>query len=426
MMKVFRFCIYTLIFSLSACTDTAKTSPETHVAPHIVILIADDLGLKRAPCYAQNSPMRFLSRQCDKAVVFERAYTHPYCTASRAAMMTARHTFRHGAGDVRAEATKLPLTETTLPEALKQGGAKNYRFSAFGKWHLADDGNGDVNNPNLQGFDNFEGNPRQHHTYSYFNYDWYKNGTFVGNIPTYKTTKITDTIIDDFKSHAGQGPQFYWTGFVSPHMPYHTPPENLHHHTELPKGFIWQPVRKRPPNTDEFTINKRDPRLDPYFMAMLEALDHEIERLVTHLSAQSDRPIVFVFLGDNGTSAEVYPGDRSIGYRAKTQLYDGGTRIPFMIWSTDNQAVGFRRGRVKAMVHLVDLLPTIADITHAKPIYPKAIDGQSFYKVLTSSIEPTQHTRDYIYLELGNLAKLPFSYGAVNRDGLKLILREKQ
>lgn len=410
---------------LTACKRQEPQVPTKTLPPHIVILIADDLGLKRAPCYSPNSPMTFLSSKCKNAVVFNRAYTHPYCTASRAAMMTARHTFRHGAGDVRAQATKLPLSETTIPEALKSAGLKSYRFSAFGKWHLADDKNGDLKNPNLQGFDHFAGNPRQHHTYSYYNYDWYEDGIKTGNIATYKTTKIIDAINADFANHGAQQAQFYWVGFVSPHMPYHTPPRYLHSRKELPEGFIWKPVRGPTDTPDAFSINKRAPKLDPYFEAMLEALDHEIERLVTSMQAQSERDILFVFLGDNGTSAEVYPEDRSIGYRAKTRLYDGGTRIPLMIWSTHNTNLNIVPKRTDALVHLVDLLPTLADFLKVKPALDKPIDGVSFYPILGAKPGEIVNQRDFIYLEKGNLAKLPFSYGALDRSGLKLILRER-
>lgn len=422
------------LFGLAACQDAiAAKEQDTDQSPHIVILIADDLGLARAPCFAADSPMEFLTVQCDKAVVFERAYTHPYCTASRAAMMTARHTFRHGAGDVRSFARKLPLSEVTIPEYLKANGASQYRFSAIGKWHLADDENGSDQNPNLQGFDHFAGTPRQHHTYKYYDYDWVEDGKLMGRETTYKTTKIANSIISDFEQFGDKGPQFYWVGFVNPHMPFHTPPAALHSNRDLPVDFMAKMVRHNDTQGNEFKINRRDPKLDPYFVAMLEALDTEIARIVTTLSAQSDRPIVFMFLGDNGTSAEVYPGDRSIGYRAKAFLYDGGTRIPLMVWSTGktNRSALIQPGRVNDLVHLVDLLPTLADLVGAKPVEAasgaaRQIDGQSFISKLSGTPDVGSQAREFLYVERGNAAKIPFAYGAVNQNGLKLILRDKQ
>ena len=169
--------------------------------------------------------MPFLSSLCDSAVVFKRAYTHPVCTPSRATMMTGRHPFRTGVWKPWQGARKLAASETTLPEIIRLGSDVPYRFAAFGKWHLADDENGSIHNPNIQGFDHYEGNPRQHFTYNYLNYEWTVNGKVEErSVKTYKTTHIVNKVIAHFEDNGEDWPWLYWVGFVNPHLPFHLPP----------------------------------------------------------------------------------------------------------------------------------------------------------------------------------------------------------
>ncbi|MEO1015841.1 MAG: sulfatase-like hydrolase/transferase [Pseudomonadota bacterium] len=409
MRALFAFCLLAL---------AAGCAPRVEKAPHIVVLIADDLGLDHAPCHSAEVKMPFLESLCGEAVVYVRAYTHPYCTPSRATMMTGRHTFRTGAGDVRFDAAKLPLEEITLPEHVRATSPAPYRFAAFGKWHLADDGNGGPANPNLQGFDHFEGTPTQRQTYSYFDYDWVRNGEIVGPGEAYRTTKIADAVLHDFSREHEAAPQFYWVGFVNPHLPFHTPPYKLHSQPHLPQVY-WRSAAA--PGPGAFRLQDRDARLDPYFDAMLEALDTELERIVNTIQATTERPVVFVFLGDNGTSAEVYQGDASGGYRAKASLYEGGVRAPLMIWSNNNEALGLRPGRRGTLVHLADLFPTLSSQAGAtSPSH--AIDGVDFSATLFDPAAAS--SRAFAYLERGNHARMPFAYAAVDAEGFKLILRE--
>ena len=223
--------------------------------------------------------MRYLKSLCDQSLAFDRVYTHPYCTPSRAALMTGRHTFRHGASDVRMDTNKLPLTEVTLPEQIKSTSNTAWRFSIFGKWHLADDLNGSIQNPNLQGFDHFEGTPRQQFTYDYYGYSWFVNGELVDEqIDEYRTEYLTKRVLLDFEAHHEGGPQFTIVSFTNPHLPFHVPP-----------GYDLPPPPKRgrvgaPSTRDAYAPNERDERLDPYYFAMLQSLDAAIETITTRIS----------------------------------------------------------------------------------------------------------------------------------------------
>lgn len=341
--------------------------------------------------------------------------------------MTGRHPLRHGADDVRASARKLPLSELTLAQLLKEHSPHNYQTAGFGKWHLADDDNGSERNPNLQGFDHFAGNPRQHHTYKYIGYDWFENGELVGTIGTYKTSYIVDQVIEHFRGKESTTPLFALVSFTNPHKPFHAPPEQLHSFGTLPPPTLTG-TRSDMPSTNEYRANRREPRLDIYYHAMLEALDTEIERLVTTLTQNEERPILFVFLGDNGSAAEVFEAVDGPAVRSKATLYDGGVRVPLMLWSSRPKVFSIQNARSGRLIHLADLFPTLAGVAELQVeqlvrLQPKT-DSTSFISDLYDGTQDYATAREFVFLERGNDAELAFAYAGVDTQGLKVILRD--
>ncbi|MEH6488016.1 sulfatase-like hydrolase/transferase [Hyphomonas oceanitis] len=411
------------IAGVQGCTQRDPAKSDAY--PTIVLLVADDLGLDVAPCHAPDSVMKHLAAKCATSLVFDRAYTHPICTPSRASLMTGRHPFRTGAGDVRETSRKLSLDEETIAERIKAASPGNYETAAFGKWHLADDENGADRNPNLQGFDYFEGTPRQHDTYRYYDYDWQRNGVSVGRQSTYRTTRVVDAMLEHARQTDRTRPGFYVVNFTNPHKPYHNPPAALHTQGELPASALRE-VAGREPRPGEYHANRREPRLDRQYDAMLEALDIEIERLVEEIDRASEGPVIYIFFGDNGSAAEVYRGPSQAGYRAKGSLYEGGIRIPIQIWTSNGDQALVHSGRTDALVELSDFFLTITDLTRAEAPATGSdgavLDSMSFANVLHDPASPSG--RKYVYVERGNLDKLPFAYGLIDEAGYKLILRD--
>jgi|GEM_PF-5332104 len=414
--------VLTLFLCLGACAPASTTDPAPDRAPHIVILMADDLGTDVAPCHADTVRMPHLQSLCEDSIVFQRAYTHPVCTPSRATLFTSRHPFQHGANDVRQAATKLDLAEITFLERLKRADTPAYQTAGFGKWHLGDDENGDKRSPNLQGFDHFEGTPRQQDTYKFWNYSWWRNGEQVEqSVATYRPTYIVDRVLAYFGKVSEARPQLLYVSFTSPHLPFHAPPEHLHSIEGLTEPPKRGPLNQAPA-PGYYQANRRDPRLDPYYFAMLEALDLEIARLTTGLERESDRPIIFMFAGDNGTSAEVYQGDLSAGYRAKGMLYDGGARVPVQIWSTGPESKLLQR-ETDQLFHFADFGPTILDLAGLSSLEIEAMErethGVSQAGVLRGAPDAA---REYVYLERGTPGGAPYAFGAVDENGMKLVL----
>ena len=111
-------------------------------AGNVLLIIADDLGADSFPLTAQAgasiAPMPNLAALKNSGVLFTRAYGHPVCSPSRAAMLTGRHPFRTGIGAqlTGAASPQLQAAEFTLPEAFAANPATGHELAMFGKWHL--------------------------------------------------------------------------------------------------------------------------------------------------------------------------------------------------------------------------------------------------------------------------------------------------
>src|SRR5204862_5389884 len=129
-------------------------TPPVHAASqtNILLLIADDYGADSSSLYnstnngASLPPTPNIEALARSGVVFRNAYANPVCSPTRACLITGRHGFRTGVGDVIAGIGGPVLTaaEFTLPEAFAANPSLGYQLAHFGKWHL----NNGLNSPN--------------------------------------------------------------------------------------------------------------------------------------------------------------------------------------------------------------------------------------------------------------------------------------
>ena len=127
-----------------------------------------------------------------------------------------------------------------------------------------------------------------------------------------------------------------------------------------------------------------------YQQADLEALDHELGRLVGSMNATTRANTTVIFMGDNGTaSLAVQPPIKAD--RAKTTVYQGGVTVPFVVSGAGVTRVGQREA---ALINGVDMFATVADLTGLG--LQDANDGRSFGPLLSSASGPH---RDFAYTE---------------------------
>ena len=123
--------------------QTVQSQPGTALAtaerpPNVLILLADDLGVDQVAAYGEgaNPPwMPNVDALAQDGVLFRNAYGNPYCSPTRAALLTGRHAFRTGIGTymTKPDLTGFALqpSEITLPEMVQMG-PRSYATAAIG------------------------------------------------------------------------------------------------------------------------------------------------------------------------------------------------------------------------------------------------------------------------------------------------------
>ncbi len=305
--------------------------------PNIVLIVGDDLGYADLGCYGgKDVPTPYLDSIARNGVRFTDGYVScPYCSPTRAGLMTGRyqthfgHEFNPGPAEQAVENFGLPLTETAMPKRLKDLG---YKTGMFGKWHL---GYRPEFHPQKRGFDEYFGFLGGAHSYLDAEADA-SNPIFRG---TSKVPKVEYTT-DQFASEAA--------GFIdrnkdNPFFVY------------LPFNAVHAPLQALPKYEDRFAGKITDPKRRT-FAAMLSAMDDGVGLILKTLEKHklTNRTLV-VFHSDNGgpTAGNTSKNDPLRGFKA--QVYEGGIRIPFLMQWPGRVAKG---KEVSNPVIALDLLPT--------------------------------------------------------------------
>ncbi len=301
-----KFLLTLLLFTLATfCPALALATP-----PNIVVILADDLGYDDVGFNRSlDIPTPNIDSIAANGVLCTNGYvTEPYCSPSRAALLTGRYQQRFGYdwGPVTAATNPrrgLPMTETTLPQLLKPAG---YVCGAIGKWHL---GIAPELYPTRRGFDEFFGFLDA--SSSYYNAEVLRNET-----PEIETAYLTDAFtregVDFINRHAAE-PFFLYLAYNAVHGPYQVPPDIYMQRV----SYITDPARQA-------------------YAAMTVALDDGVGQVLATLQAHNllENTLVF-FLSDNGapedaaTDGEISNNAPLRGY--KSDVLEGGIHIPFAV-----------------------------------------------------------------------------------------------
>lgn len=349
----------------------ATASTRAALDRNVLVIVADDVGVNFVGAYAYGTSTPVtpnIDALAAQGVLFRNGYAQPACSPTRAASLTGRFVRRYGVGagipSSRFPAYDLPLDEETIPELLRHS-PWSYDTAAIGKWHLGHSLVSPLTNPLEQGFG--------FHLGSWANLGSYESWPHVDNGSWFTETRYpTSASVDEALTRIREMPQpwFMWLAFNAAHEPLHVPPDHLHGQA-----------------VDE---HSSDPEL---YRAVVEALDTEVGRLLASMDPVVRSETTIVFIGDNGTykSAIDYPL-RPAG-AAKGTLYEQGIHVPWIVVSPHVSQPGTE---TQALVHVVDLLPTVAEIADVD-LGDRVIDGVSFLSVLEDPASPG--LRDYVVVE---------------------------
>src|SRR5688572_17887737 len=139
----------------------------TAARPNILIIVGDDMGYADIGVHGcKDIPTPHIDSLAKNGVRCSSGYVSgPYCSPTRAGLMTGRyqqrfgHEFNPGQRPAADVEFGLPLTEKTLADRLKGAG---YKTGMVGKWHL---GGAAKFNPVSRGFEEYFGFLGGAHTY---------------------------------------------------------------------------------------------------------------------------------------------------------------------------------------------------------------------------------------------------------------------
>src|SRR5689334_15282707 len=212
------FALVSLTIAMPAAAGAASTRP------HIVYIVADDLGWKDVGYHGSEIRTPNIDRLAREGARLEQFYTQSMCTPTRAALMSGRYPFRYGLQTLVIPTPGtygLRTDEWLLPQALKEAG---YRTVLVGKWHL---GHADRTLwPRQRGCDYHYGAmvvEIDYFTHASENVrDWYRD-----NRPVKEEGYVTQLLGQDaaarIMEHDPQTPLFLYLAFTAPHAPYQAP-----------------------------------------------------------------------------------------------------------------------------------------------------------------------------------------------------------
>jgi arylsulfatase A-like enzyme len=294
------------LLPLSLCLLAFSTPAQAQQKPNIIVILADDLGYGDVSfngSLTDDSTPNIDSIAQNGALCTNGYITHPFCSPSRAALLTGRYQQRFGHenqpdGDPSNPRLGLPASEVLLPQLLKPAG---YVCGAIGKWHLGYTPNF---RPLSRGFDEFFGflagaSP-------YYNAKLFRNQTTITET-SYLTDAFTREAVSFINRHAIQ-PFFLYLAYNAVHAPYDIPPSTYMNRVA------------------NITDSKRR-----IYAAMVTALDDGVGQILQALQTNRilDNTIVF-FLSDNGAPQQSFTRNTPLrGYKLDT--LEGGIRVPYAV-----------------------------------------------------------------------------------------------
>ncbi len=338
--------------------------------PNILFIVGDDMGYGDVGFnQCKDIPTPNLDALAASGVQFSSGYVSgPYCSPTRAGLLTGRYQQRFGHEFNPTGLNGLPLTETTIANHLKGAG---YATGIVGKWHL---GNQPAMHPQKRGFDEFFGFLAGAH--SYFN----MSGIMRGTEPVTELDYTTDafgreaiSFIDRHQEH----PWFLYLAFNAVHTPMDATDDRLAKFSNV------QDKQRR-------TYN-----------AMMLAMDEAIGKVLRKLADSGlENNTLVVFISDNGgptMKGVTVNGSSNLPFRgSKRTTLEGGIRVPFVVsWKGH-----IKPGLFDLPVIQLDLTATALEVAGVKIKPEMTLDGVNLLPFLSG--EKTGKVHDALYWRFGS------------------------
>lgn len=410
--------------------------------PNVVLIVADDLNTRIGPYMDIDNHTPNLDRLSEEGVRFSRAYSqYPICGPSRASLMSGLYPETNG---VLGNSTQLGSYKKETPALsdhpsvagfFRQQGYYTARVSKI--FHMGVPGGierggagGDIPDSwdyayNVMGPETL--GPGQLELLSPDNHHYGGNFSRMVIADSMKHTQ-TDylaasqaiAILENRTGDIAEGatnlvrekpdaPFFLAVGFVRPHVPFIAPRSSFQHYPEdqvvLPPGKIDENVPEqalRQQNDNKFGMNERQKKqVISAYMASVRFMDQQVGRILDALDRLKVREeTIVIFLSDHGYNLGEHDS------WSKISLWEGSVRTPLIISVPGREYQKNYGKRSRQITELIDLYPTLTDLTGYSEEVPTILQGKSLDRHLTDN-EPklTDHSA-YTVSYQGNAASI--------------------
>lgn len=424
----------TLIATAGALTAPAAAQTTAVTKPNVVFIMCDDMGYGDLGCYGQpyiDTPC--IDSLANRGIRFTQAYSgSPVSAPSRASLMTGQHTghtkvrgnreywrnsgtVMYGQNKDYAIAGQEPYdtARIILPEIFKHNG---YNTGMFGKW--AGGYEGSESTPDKRGVDNFYGYICQFQAHLYFpnflnrydpsmgdttvvrelleeNIDYPMFGDDYALRSQYSADLIHRKAMDWISAQDSTKPFAAILTYTLPHAELYQPRDSmlLKYEERFTEDADWA--------GQKWSRYNATTHVHAQFAAMINRLDTYVGEIAALLDEKGiAENTILVFTSDNGPHEEGGADPKFFGRDGKLkglkrQCYEGGIRIPFIVyWPGKIQA-----GTVSDhQLAFYDVMPTICDILEVdlEQYAPDGTDGISFLPELLGEEQPAH---DHLYWE---------------------------
>ncbi len=383
--------------SFNAIAEDLGSGKSVEKPTNLVVIMTDDLGYSDIGCYGAEIETPNLDALAAQGLRFSQFYNAAKCHSSRVSLLSGQYCI--AAGDTA-------LTHTvTSAEVLRDAG---YFTAMTGKWHLDKE-------PTDFGFERYFGHLSGSTNFFRGDKTFRLNGE-PWKVPAsgfYTTVAKVDFALDFLEeARESMKPFYLYVAFNAPHSPLHALPEDYAKYKGrydmgwdkmrdariakqkelgiLPRDLAPSPRPSHVRAWDKLVPWQRDNEINKMvtLAAMIDRVDQEVGRLVEDLKKHGElENTMILFVSDNGacpynrrpmrlniepTNGGALLGDstgwawaRNAPFRYyKQNQFEGGISTPAIIhWpaglKTEPGSI------VDTPVHLIDVLPTLADLADA-------------------------------------------------------------
>lgn len=389
--------------------------------PNILLIISDDLNTRIGPYMDIANHTPNLDRLAEQGVQFSRAYSqYPLCGPSRASLMSGLYPETSGIignsttlGSYRKETPALS-DHPSVAGFFRERGYYTTRVSKI--FHMGVPGGierGDVGGDDPDSWDdayNVTGpetlgpgqlellSPKNHHyggnfsrmiipdSLKYTQTDYLAASQAIAILEN-RTGGIAEGATNLVREKP-DAPFFLAVGFVRPHVPLIAPESSFKPYPEeeviLPPGKVGNDVPDqalRQQNERKFGMSDRQKRrVISGYMASVRFMDQQVGRLLDTLDRLGIRKeTIVIFLSDHGYNLGEHDS------WSKICLWEGSVRVPLIISVPGTEYQTNYGTTNKTITELIDLYPTLTELTGFSAENPSMLQGKSLESYLSGS-----------------------------------------